>query len=63
MGAFWQDLRYGARMLRRNPGFAAVAILTLAIGIGANVMIFSVVNGVLLRPLSFPDSQRIVTIW
>ena len=63
MGAFWQDLRYGARMLRRNPGFAVVAILTLAIGIGANVMIFSVVNGVLLRPLSFPDSQRIVTIW
>jgi predicted permease len=63
MEAFWQDLRYGARMLRRNPGFAAVAILTLAIGIGANVMIFSVINGVLLRPLPFPDSQRIVTVW
>src|ERR1700723_1284227 len=63
MGAFWQDLRYGARMLRRNPGFAVVAILTLAIGIGANVMIFSVINGVLLRPLPFPDSQRIVTVW
>jgi predicted permease len=63
MGAVWQDLRYGARMLWRNPGFAAVAILTLAIGIGANVMIFSVVNGVLLRPLPFPDSQRIVTVW
>ena len=63
MGAFWRDLRYGARTLRRNPGFAVVAILTLAIGIGANVMIFSVVNGVLLRPLPFPDSQRIVTIW
>jgi putative ABC transport system permease protein len=63
MGALWQDLYFGARMLRRNPGFAAVAILTLAIGIGANVMIFSVVNGVLLRPLSFPDSQRIVALW
>ena len=63
MGAFWRDLIYGGRMLRRNPGFAAVAILTLAIGIGANAVIFSVVNGVLLRPLPFPDSQRIVTLW
>jgi putative ABC transport system permease protein len=63
MGAIWQDLRYGARMLRRNPGFALVAILTLAIGIGANVIIFSVVDGVLLRPLPFPDSKRIVTLW
>ncbi|MFZ0522391.1 MAG: ABC transporter permease [Candidatus Acidiferrales bacterium] len=63
MGTLWQDLRYGARMLRRNPGFAAVAILTLAIGIGANVVIFSIVNGVLLKPLPFPDSGRVVTIW
>ncbi|MGA7555027.1 MAG: ABC transporter permease [Candidatus Acidiferrales bacterium] len=63
MGTLWQDLSYGARMLRRNPGFAAVAILTLAIGIGANVVIFSIVNGVLLKPLPFPDSGRVVTIW
>jgi putative ABC transport system permease protein len=63
MGTLWQDVRYGARTLRRNPGFAFVAILTLAIGIGANVVIFSIINGVLLRPLPFPDSQRIVTLW
>ena len=63
MGTLWQDLRYGARTLRRNPGFAVVAILTLAIGIGANVVIFSVVNGILLKPLPFPDSRRVVTIW
>jgi len=63
MDTLWQDLRYGARMLRRNPGFALVAILTLAIGIGANIVIFSVVNGILLKPLPFPDSSRVVTIW
>jgi predicted permease len=63
MGTFWQDLRYGFRTLRRNPGFAIVAILTLAIGIGANVAIFSVINGVLLRPLPFPESQKLATVW
>jgi len=63
METIWNDLRYGWRMLRRNPGFAAVAILTLAIGIGANAAIFSIINTVLLRPLPFPDSNRIVLVW
>jgi putative ABC transport system permease protein len=63
MGTIWQDLQYGWRMLRRSPGFSLVAILTLAIGIGANAAMFSVINTVLLRPLPFPDAQRIVFVW
>jgi putative ABC transport system permease protein len=63
METLWQDLRFGCRMLLRNPGFAIVAVLTLAIGIGATVAIFSVVNGVLLHPLPFRNPDRIVLLW
>src|SRR6266852_763594 len=63
MTSFGQDVRYGLRMLWKNPGFTAVAVLTLALGIGANSALFSVVNGVLFNPLPFPNPNELAAVY
>jgi putative ABC transport system permease protein len=63
MEKMWRDLQYGTRMLVKTPGFTAVAIITLALGIGANTAIFSVVNTVLLGKLAYRDADKLVIVW
>jgi putative ABC transport system permease protein len=61
--AVMQDIRYALRALRKNPGFAAAAIPTLALGIGASTAVFTVVGSVILKPLAYPESGRLVVAW
>src|SRR5687767_15305390 len=63
MDTFFRDLRYSVRLLIKSPAFTAVALLSIALGIGANTTVFSVINGVLLKPLPYKDADSLVLLW
>ena len=63
MESIFKDIRYGVRSMLKRPGFTAIALLALALGIGANTAIFSLVNAVVIQPLPFPDPDRLVWVW